>query len=78
MHHISKILVTGGSIGSNYVRLGEWMGFMLGLAWMLSGVLHLNRIAAAMLMSELFIAIVCSWLAYRAITENLNRKAMPQ
>jgi hypothetical protein len=31
-----------------------------------------------MLMSELFIAIVCAWLAYRAITDLTNRKAVLQ
>jgi hypothetical protein len=31
-----------------------------------------------MLLSELFIAIVCAWLAHGVINENRNRKAILQ
>jgi hypothetical protein len=45
---------------------------------MLSDLLHLNGVAVAMLMSELFIAIICSSLACSAITVKHNRKIMPK
>jgi hypothetical protein len=52
--------------------------FSIGLAWLLGGVLHLNGVVLAMLLSELFIAIACAWLAYNAMTDSHLRKAISQ
>ncbi len=77
--HIPRVLLmsTNQHVGLAYWTLSAGM-LSVGLAWVLSDLLHLNGVAVAMLISELFIAIVCTLLACSAITDNNNRKIMPQ
>ena len=57
-------------------------GLSILLAWALGTTLQLNGVVLAMLLSELFIAIVCAWLAYAAVSNSnhnpQNRKTMLQ
>jgi O-antigen/teichoic acid export membrane protein len=46
----------------------------VGLAWFFGNSYDLQGAAIAMLVSEIFIAIVCIWLAYRAMTLHFNNK----
>ena len=77
--HIPRVLLmaTNQHINLAYWSLATGM-LTVGLAWLMGSAFHLNGVVAAMLMSEFFIAIVCAWLAYGAMTDNLNRKVMPQ
>ena len=77
--HIPRVLLmaTNQHVGLAYWSLAAAV-LSVGLAWLLGGVLQLNGIVLAMLLSELFIAIVCAWLAYNAVTGGLTRKAIPQ
>ena len=50
----------------------------IALAFMFSRVWQLNGVVVAMLVSELFIAIVCAWLAHSTLTENLGGKTALQ
>ena len=77
--HIPRVLLMATN---QHINLAYWSlaagALTVGLAWLMGNAFHLNGVAAAMLMSELFIAIVCAWLAYRAITDLTNRKAVLQ
>lgn len=77
--HIPRVLLMATN---RHVSLAYWsiLAGMLsvGLAWLMGRELQLNGVGAAMLMSELFIAIVCSLLAYSAITDNNKTKAVAQ
>jgi O-antigen/teichoic acid export membrane protein len=77
--HVPRVLLMATN---QHVGLAYWSlvagALSVGLAWMLSDLLHLNGVAVAMLMSELFIAIICSLLASSAITVKHNRKIMPK
>ena len=77
--HIPRVLLMATN---QHVSLAYWsiLAGMLsvGLAWLMGRELQLNGVGVAMLMSELFIAIVCSFLAYSAITDNNKTKAVAQ
>jgi O-antigen/teichoic acid export membrane protein len=77
--HIPRVLLmaTNQHVGLAYWSLAAG-ALTVGLAWLMGSAFHLNGVVTAMLMSELFIAIVCAWLAYGAMTENLGRKVVPQ
>src|SRR5450830_47467 len=75
--HVPRVLLmaTNQHVGLAYWTLAAGM-LSVGLAWVLSDLLHLNGVVVAMLMSELFIATICTLLAYKAIADNRNRKIM--
>jgi O-antigen/teichoic acid export membrane protein len=77
--HMPRVLLMSTN---QHVGLAYWVlvagGLSVGLSWGMSGILHLNGVGAAMLISELFIAIVCSWLAYAAIADNFDKKVIPR
>lgn len=77
--HIPRVLLMATN---RHVSLAYWsiLAGMLcvGLAWLMGRELQLNGVGAAMLVSELFIAIVCSLLAYSAVTDNNKTKAVAQ
>lgn len=77
--HIPRVLLmsTNQHIGLAYWALAAAM-LSVGLAWLLGGALQLKGVVLAMLLSELFIAIACAWLAYVAVTDSHLRKAIPQ
>ena len=77
--HIPRVLLmaTNQHTGLAYWALAAAM-LSVGLAWLLGGTLQLNGVVLAMLLSELFIAITCAWLAYAAMTDSHLRKAIPQ
>ena len=77
--HIPRVLLMATN---QHINLAYWSlaaGLLtVGLAWLMGSAFNLNGVVTAMLMSELFIAVVCAWLANGAMTDNLSRKAMPQ
>lgn len=77
--HIPRVLLMATN---QHINLAYWSlatGILtVALAWLMGSIFHLNGVVTAMLISELFIAVVCAWLAYGAITYNLNGKVMPQ
>ena len=77
--HIPRVLLMATN---QHVSLAYWSivasMFSVGSAWILGSALQLNGVGAAMLISELFIAIVCSWLAYRAVAVTGNDLHSPQ
>lgn len=77
--HIPRVLLMATN---QHVGLAYWSllagALSVGLAWILSDILHLNGVVVAMLVSELFIAIICTLLACSAIAENSNGKINPQ
>ena len=77
--HIPRVLLMATN---QHTDLAYWAlaaaVLSVGLAWLLGGTLQLNGVVLAMLLSELFIAIACAWLAYGAMTDGLPRKATPQ
>lgn len=75
--HIPRVLLmaTNQHIGLAYWSLAAAV-LSVGLAWLLGGTLQLNGVVLAMLLSELFIAIACAWLAYGAMTDGFPRKAI--
>lgn len=77
--HIPRVLLMATN---RHVSLAYWSilaGVLcVGLAWLMGRELQLNGAGAAMLVSELFIAFVCSSLAYRAVTDNNKTKAVAQ
>lgn len=77
--HIPRVLLmaTNQHTGLAYWALAA-AALSVGLAWLLGGALHLNGVILAMLLSELFIAIACAWLAYAAMADDHLRKAIPQ
>jgi O-antigen/teichoic acid export membrane protein len=46
----------------------------VGLAWLIDNTYELKGVAIAMLLSEIFIAMVCALLAYRTMTHHFNIK----
>jgi O-antigen/teichoic acid export membrane protein len=73
--HVPRVLLMATN---QHVDLAYWSmsaGVLsVGLAWLMGNELQVNGVAAAMLLSELFTALVCSWLAYNAVTENVTTK----
>jgi O-antigen/teichoic acid export membrane protein len=71
--HVPRVflMATNQHIGLAYWALAAG-GLSILLAWVLSVVLQLNGVVLAMLLSELFIAVACSWLAYAAIRNSSN------
>ena len=71
--HVPRVLLmaTNQHVGLAYWTLAAG-GLSILLAWVLSAVLQLNGTVLAMLISELFIAIACSWLAYAAMSNSSN------
>ena len=77
--HIPRVLLmaTNQHIGLAYwVLLAGVLSIVL--AYLFSTVLQLNGVVVAMLLSELFIAIICAWLAHRTVGNNLAAKAALQ
>jgi O-antigen/teichoic acid export membrane protein len=76
--HIPRVLLMATN---QHAALAYWSilaaAVCVALAWMLGAQLQLGGVGAAMLLSELFIASVCSWLAQRAVTGNGNAQAVP-
>ena len=66
--HIPRVLLMATN---QHINLAYWSlasGLLtVGLAWLLGNAFHLNGVVTAMLTSELFIAIVCGWLASKII-----------
>jgi len=75
--HIPRVLLmaTNQHVGLAYWTLAAGV-LCVGLAWLMGNAFQLNGVAAAMLISELFITGVCTWLAYGAITDHTHRKAV--
>ena len=75
--HIPRVLLmaTNQHTGLAYWSVAAGL-LSVGLAWIMSGIFQLNGIAAAVLTSELFIAIVCDRLANATLSDRYNRKAM--
>lgn len=71
--HVPRVMLmaTNQHVGLAYWALAAG-GLSILLAWVLSAVLQLNGTVLAMLISELFIAIACSWLAYAAMRNSSN------
>lgn len=77
--HIPRVLLMATN---QHVGLAYWVlaasALSIALAWVfqgtLNGALQLNGVALAMLLSEIFIAIVCAWLAYQVIAKYPNQK----
>lgn len=69
--HIPRVLLmaTNQHIHLAYWSLATGM-FTVWLAWLMGSAFNLNGVVIAMLVSELSIAIVCVWLAHRAILQN--------
>ncbi len=68
MWHIPRVLLMATN---QHVGLAYWIlaagGLCVGLSWIFGLTLQLKGVVTGMLLSELFIAVVCSWLAYVAI-----------
>jgi O-antigen/teichoic acid export membrane protein len=77
--HIPRVLLmaTNQHVGLAYWALAAAV-LSVGLAWLFGDVLQLNGVVLAMLLSELFIAVACAWLAYAALVDDHPRKAIPQ
>jgi O-antigen/teichoic acid export membrane protein len=79
--HIPRVLLMSTN---RHISLAYWSLAValssLGLAWILGIALQLNGVALAMLLSELFTAITCAWLAFAAIADSqpIKTKATPQ
>ena len=77
--HMPRVLLMATN---QHVTLAYWVlaaGVLcVGLSWLLSDSFYLNGVVVAMLLSELFIAIACSWLAYAAITDSSAKSAVLQ
>lgn len=77
--HIPRVLLMATN---QHIGLAYWSVFVgvlaVGLAWLMGSELQVNGVATAMLVSELFIATVCSLLAYSAVTDNNKIKAVAQ
>jgi O-antigen/teichoic acid export membrane protein len=71
--HVPRVflMATNQHVGLAYWALAT-AGLSILFAWALSIQLLLNGAVLAMLLSELFIAIACSWLAYAAISNSSN------
>ncbi len=75
--HVPRVLLmaTNQHVGLAYWALAAGV-ISIALAWLLGGALHLNGVVLAMLLSELFVAIACAWLAIAAMADGHPRKAM--
>lgn len=75
--HIPRVLLMATN---QHSILAYWSlvsgALSVGLAWLLGRFFHLNGVVVAMLVSEIFIAINCTWLAYRAIKNSVNKKGL--
>ena len=77
--HIPRVLLMATNQHTDLAYWALAAGVLsVGLAWLLGSALQLNGVVLAMLLSELFIAIACAWLAYAAMADSLPRKAIPQ
>jgi hypothetical protein len=78
MWHVPRVLLMATN---QHIELALWSvvvgGVSVGLAWSIGMALQLNGVAAAMLIGELLIAIVCSWQAYSAVTGTSHSIAVP-
>jgi len=69
--HVPRVLLMSTNQHTGLAYWSIFAGMLsVGLAWLLGGVFQLNGVGSAMLLSELFIALTCSWLAYSATTVN--------
>jgi O-antigen/teichoic acid export membrane protein len=76
--HIPRVLLMATNQHSILAYWSLLSGALsVGLAWLLGRLFHLNGVVVAMLVSEIFIAIICTWLAYRAITNSINKQDLP-
>jgi O-antigen/teichoic acid export membrane protein len=77
--HVPRVLLmaTNQHMGLAYWALITSL-LTIGLTWGLSGIFLLNGVVIAMLLSELFIAIICAYLAYQAISQNHLRMPVTQ
>jgi O-antigen/teichoic acid export membrane protein len=80
--HIPRVLLmaTNQHTGLAYWALAAAV-LSVALAWLLSATWQLNGVVIAMLLSEIFIAVACAWLAYAVMTnvrDNQARKAILQ
>ena len=77
--HIPRVLLMATN---QHTTLAYWVllaGVLcVALAYMFGQVMQLNGVVVAMLLSELFIAIICAWLAHRTVTNNHAAKAALQ
>lgn len=82
--HIPRVLLMATN---QHTNLAYWAlaaaVLSIALAWLLSSRLQLNGVVLGMLLSEVFIAVACAWLAYAAIIKagthsHQNRKAILQ
>ncbi len=77
--HVPRVLLMATN---QHINLAYWSlasaVLTITLAWLMGNLFDLSGVVAAMLMSEFFIAAVCIWLAYGAMTNSLHRKFLPQ
>jgi O-antigen/teichoic acid export membrane protein len=74
--HVPRILLIATNQHTGLAFWSILAGVLsVGLAWLMGSELQLNGIGAALLVSELFIAIVSSWLAHSAVTDKIRIKA---
>lgn len=63
------------------MKLAQWSLFVgllvVALAWLFSQYWQLNGVVIAMLVSELFIAFICTRLAYGAISDQPHQRVVP-
>jgi O-antigen/teichoic acid export membrane protein len=75
--HIPRVLLMATN---QHMALASWSilaGLLLvGLSWLMGSEFRLNGIGAAMLVSELSIAIVCTCLAYSAVNDNTRTQTV--
>lgn len=76
--HVPRVLLMATN---QHAALAYWSilaaAVCVALAWLLGTQMQLDGVGAAMLLSELFIACVCSWLAQRAVTGSANAQVLP-
>ncbi len=73
--HIPRVLLMATN---QHVNLAFWTLlaalFSVGLSWLFGHVFELSGVAGAMVLSELFIAIICGYLANNVVLSNQNGK----
>lgn len=73
--HIPRVLLMATN---QHVNLAFWTLlsalFSVGLSWLFGHVFELSGVAGAMVLSELFIAIICGYLANNVVFSNQGRK----
>ena len=73
--HIPRVLLMATN---QHVNLAFWtlLAALLsvGLSWLFGHIFDLSGVAAAMVLSELFIAVICVYLASNLIFNNQSRK----